>query len=165
MHIVSNTSPVSNLAIVGRLDLLRAKFGRVTIPSAVAFELSRLSHPGGAAAVQSALAAGWLVIASVPDRALLPVLRARVDEDEAEAIELARQTHADLLIIDNAALRVNAQEEGLSYVGIIGLLAEEREAGRISSLKAELVRLRAECRFFIAPALEERVLRRVGEIA
>ena len=68
MHIVSNTSPVSNLAIVGRLDLLRAKFGRVTIPSAVAFELSRLSHPGGAAAVQSALAAGWLVIASVPDR-------------------------------------------------------------------------------------------------
>lgn len=165
MHIVSNTSPVSNLAIVGRLELLRAKFGRVTIPSAVAHELSRLTHPSGAAAIQQALAVGWLVIAPVPDRALLPVLRARVDEGEAEAIELARQTNADLLIIDDAAGRVVAQEEGLSYVGIIGLLAEEREAGRIPSLKTELNRLRTECRFFIAPALEKTVLRRVGELA
>jgi predicted nucleic acid-binding protein len=165
MHIVSNTSPVSNLAIVGRLGMLRAKFGCVTIPQAVAHELSRLTHAGGTAAIQEALAAGWLVIAPVPDRTMLPVLRARVDEGEAEAIELARQTHADLLIIDDAAARVVAQEEGLPYVGIIGLLAEEREAGRIPSLKTELDRLRTECRFFIAPALEEKVLRRVGELA
>lgn len=165
MHIVSNTSPVSNLAIVGRLDMLRAKFGHVTIPLAVAHELSRLTHAGGAAAIQAALAAGWLVIAAVPDRTMLPVLRARVDEGEAEAIELARQTHADLLIIDDAAGRIVAQEEGLCYVGIIGLLAEEREAGRIPSLKTELNRLRTECRFFIVPALEEKVLRRVGELA
>ncbi|WP_395741897.1 DUF3368 domain-containing protein [Prosthecobacter sp.] len=165
MHIVSNTSPVSNLAIVGRLDLLRAKFGRVIIPLAVAFELSRLSHPGASSAIKAALASGWLAIVPVPDRTLLPVLRARLDEGEAEAIELARQTNADLLIIDDAAGRAVAREEGLPFVGIIGLLAEEREAGRIVSLKAELDRLRAESRFFIAPALEESVLRRVGEIA
>ena len=165
MHIVSNTSPICNLAIVSRLDLLRAKFGSITIPSAVAMELSRLSHAKGAASIHAALAEGWLQVAPVPDRTLLPVLRARMDEGEAEAIELARQTHADLLIIDDAAARTVAQEEGLPYVGIIGLLIEERMAGRIASLKKELERLRTECRFFIAPALEQRVLRHVGEIA
>jgi len=48
--------------------------------------------------------------------------------------------------------------------GLLGLLCEEREAGRIPSLKTELDRLRTECRFFISPRLEEKVLRRVGEL-
>jgi predicted nucleic acid-binding protein len=80
MPIVSNTSPISNLAIIGLLDLLRAKFGQVLIPEAVAKELTRLTHRSGAASIQQALVDGWLLVVPVPDPALLPVLRARVDE-------------------------------------------------------------------------------------
>ena len=59
MRVVSNTSPVSNLAIIGRLELLRAKYGRVFIPQAVSDELARLSDTNGSAAIQRALAEGW----------------------------------------------------------------------------------------------------------
>jgi len=44
MRVVSNTSPLSNLAIIGRLDLLKQRYGTVRIPPAVARELSALSH-------------------------------------------------------------------------------------------------------------------------
>ena len=164
MRVVSNTSPVSNLAIIGRLALLRAKFGTVIIPEAVASELSRLTHAAGAGAIRQALIDGWLTVEPVSDRTILPVLTARVDLGEAEAIELARQTKADLLLLDDSSARAVANEEALPYTGLLGLLCEERTAGRIPSLKAELDRLRSECRFFIAPKLEEEVLRRVGEL-
>jgi len=163
MRVVSNTSPVSNLAIIGRLPLLRAKYGRVVIPQAVADELARLSHPAGAAAVREALSGGWLVVEPVPDRRLLPVLMARVDAGEAEALELARQTDADLLMLDDSDARQIAREEGLSFTGLLGVLAEERLAGRLPSLKTEIDRLRSECRFFIADELARMVLQRVGE--
>ena len=39
MVVVSNTSPLSNLAIVGRLALLRDQFGAALVPSAVQREL------------------------------------------------------------------------------------------------------------------------------
>ena len=163
MRVVSNTSPVSNLAIIGRLELLRAKYDRVFIPQAVHDELARLTHGTGAAAIQNALASGWLVVEAVADRRLLPVLTARVDAGEAEALELARQTGADLLLIDDQDGRQIAREEKLPFTGLLGVLAEERIAGRLPSLKAEIDRLRRECRFFISPELERSVLDRVGE--
>lgn len=163
MRVVSNTSPVSNLAIIGRLELLRAKYGRVVIPQAVSAELSRLSHRSGAAAIQRALADAWLVVEDVPDRRLLPVLMARVDAGEAEALELARQTNADLLLIDDQDGRQIAREEGLPFTGLLGVLSEERLGGRLPSLKAEIDRLRSDCRFFISGELERLILERVGE--
>jgi uncharacterized protein len=39
MPVGSNTSPILNLAIIGRLDLLQQQFGEVGIPPAVQAEL------------------------------------------------------------------------------------------------------------------------------
>jgi len=163
MRVVSNTSPVCNLAVIGRLDLLRRKYDRVVIPEAVSLELSKLDHEAGRACINAAMSLGWLVVEAVPDRSLMLVLRNRIDEGEAEAIELARQTKADLLIIDDLDGRNVAAEEGLPYTGLLGVLAEERMAGRIPSLKTEIDLLRKECRFFVAEALELRLLHQVGE--
>lgn len=163
MRIVSNTSPISNLAILGRLDLLRAKYGTVCIPEAVRDELLRLSHPEGAEAIRQALAAGWLTVERVPDRQLLPVLMTRIDAGEAEALELARQTSADLLLIDDQDARQVAREESLPFTGLLGVLAEEKLGGRIPSLKVEIDRLRDECHFFISRKVEELILQRIGE--
>ena len=58
MRVVSDTSPVSNLAIVGRLEFLRRLHGQITIPPTVPTELSRLRHDAGRAAVEKALADG-----------------------------------------------------------------------------------------------------------
>lgn len=127
--------------MVGRLDLLRRRFVRVVIPQAVACELTALAHDRGKAAIEEALRDGWLVIEAVPDRRLLPVLATRVDEGEAEAIELARQTRADLLLIDDLDGRRVGAEESLPYTGLLGVLAAERLAGNIRSLREEIQRL------------------------
>jgi len=42
--VVSNTSPISNLAVIDQLELLKARYGRILIPKAVSEELSRLGH-------------------------------------------------------------------------------------------------------------------------
>lgn len=163
MRVVSNTSPVSNLAIVGHLDLLRRKYGRVVIPEAVRRELARLGHPEGLTRIETALDEGWLAVEAVPDRRLLPLLRYRIDEGESEAIELARQTDASLLLIDDLEGRRVAAEESLPYTGLLGVLAEEKLAGNLPSLKAEIDRLRSECRFFVSPKVEREILLGVGE--
>jgi predicted nucleic acid-binding protein len=45
MLVVSNTSPISNLAVIGQLELLRGQVGSVVIPPAVHEELGRNPHP------------------------------------------------------------------------------------------------------------------------
>lgn len=163
MRVVSNTSPICNLAVIGRLGLLRRKFGKVVIPEAVARELSALDHVSGRASIGAALQDGWLTVERVSDRCLLPILRRRIDEGEAEVIELARQTDANLLILDDLDARRIASEESLTYTGLLGLLVEERMAGKLPSLETEIQRLRDECRFFVSVELELRLLRGVGE--
>lgn len=45
MLVVSNTSPLSNLAIIRRLDLVREQLGSLVIPPAVQAELQRNPQP------------------------------------------------------------------------------------------------------------------------
>ena len=52
MLVTSNTSPICNLAMIGRLDLLRDQFGSVWIPDAVRIELDRLSNPAASRAAR-----------------------------------------------------------------------------------------------------------------
>ena len=98
MRAVSNTSSISNLAIIGRLELLKQRYGQVQIPPAVAQELSSLSHAEAKSRITAALAEGWLLIEKVssPVPQTLPPL----DAGEKEAIALALTTEADVLLMD-----------------------------------------------------------------
>lgn len=98
MLVVSNTSPLSNLAIVGRLHL-RERYGRVLLPPKVREELAALSHTDGRNALDAAFADGWLVVEPLNDRSLLARFEERVDPGEAEAMCLAEALHADKLLI------------------------------------------------------------------
>jgi uncharacterized protein len=64
--IVSYTSPISNLAVVGYIHLLPKLFGTVIIPGIVYQELlaNGVDHP----VTQVTLSAAWLEIVSVRDR-------------------------------------------------------------------------------------------------
>lgn len=59
MLVVSNTSPLSNLAIIGHLELVREQLGQVIIPAAVRLELSRHPDSTARAAIETAIADGW----------------------------------------------------------------------------------------------------------
>jgi len=62
MLVASDTSPISNLAIIGRLDLLRTQFGEIWIPAAVESELGHLPHPPALTSVRQALREGWIKV-------------------------------------------------------------------------------------------------------
>ena len=55
MIVVSDTTPLSELAKVGRLDLLREVFGRVIIPEEVYREVTTGIHPGAIAVPKARL--------------------------------------------------------------------------------------------------------------
>ena len=118
MLVVSNTSPLSNLAIIGRLDLLRHGHGLVRIPPAVAQELARLSHPDGQACFAAALAAGWLQVDATATGPLrLPFA---LHAGETAAIALALASKADVLLMDAKRGHAAARHFGLTVTGVLG---------------------------------------------
>jgi hypothetical protein len=163
MLVVSNTSPLSNLAIIARLDLLREQLGVVSIPPGVRAELNRLPNTEAKASLDRAIQADWLrvvpLVGAVPDDFALSL-----DNGEAEALALALETDAALVLLDESAARLKAHQLGIAFTGVLGVLRRARTAKRIPSLKAEIQRLRTDARFFVAPALEKRFLGSVGEV-
>jgi len=162
MLVVSNTSPLSNLAIIGRLDLLREQLGSITIPPGVRTELSRHPNTGASNALEKAIEDRWIRV--VPLVAPIPTdLASALDMGKAEALALALETKASLVLLDESAARLKARQLGLAHTGVLGVLRQARQTNRLSSLKAEIQRLRAEARFFVSLALEKRLLISVGE--
>ena len=162
MRVVSNTSPISNLAIIGRLDFLQRRYGVVRIPPAVAAELGALTHAAARALVDAALAGRWLITENV-GASTLSGLDLSLDPGETEAIALARQSNADLLLMDEKRGREAARRLGLVVAGALGELLHAKLVGWIPAVRPEIVRLRQEARFFVDATVEQFILSQVGE--
>jgi predicted nucleic acid-binding protein len=163
MVAVSDTSPISNLSITGRLDLLRSQFSQVLIPEGVRTELERMPDPEAKTSIENALRDGWLRCRSVGNRQLAAALGNDLDQGEAEAIALATEIQAEVLLIDEKEGRSVARQAGLVVRGVLGVLLRAKAMGEIASVKAEIDALRNRAGFFIAASLEIDVLRSVGE--
>jgi predicted nucleic acid-binding protein len=101
MRAVSNTSPISNLASIGRLELLKSQFSQLWIPDAVVGELA--AHPDtiAQATIQKAIRDRWIQIATPGDSGLRRLLLSQLHRGEAEAIALATELKADIVLIDD----------------------------------------------------------------
>jgi predicted nucleic acid-binding protein len=162
MLVVSNTSPLSNLAIIGRLNLAREQLSQIIIPPAVAAELSRNPYPLAREALQNAFNDGWIEAKSLAGSVTVE-FSLSLDLGEAEVLTLALELQASLVLLDESAARMKAAQHGIAHTGVLGVLRQAKTTGRIPSLKTEIGRLRTEARFFVAPALEKALLISVGE--
>ncbi len=163
MLVVSNTSPLSNLAIAGRLHLLRDRYETITIPSMVRRELNGLAHAQGRWAIQEAMERGWLVVEELPDSLDLSAYLERADPGECAAVALAELKRADKILLDDRAGRELARERGLKVVGVLGELLHAKQVGRIASVRGEMEKLQTEARFFIHTDLKSLILAEAGE--
>ena len=162
MLVVSNTSPISNLAIVGRLEFLKRRYSVVRIPVAVANELAALRHSPATQRIQAALADRWLIVEPL-DNTAPPPLPFPLDPGEAAAIALACQLKADVLLLDEKRGREAARRCGLVVAGVLGELIHAKLAGWIPNVRDEIQRLRSEAGFFVDGTVEKFILSQVGE--
>ncbi len=157
MIVVSDTSPLLNLAVIGQLELLHLLYG--DIPQAVYDELVDTgANMPGSNTIQST---SWITVKHVENRLLVASLKLQLDEGEAEA--LATELEADLLLVDERKARAVADHLGLKFTGLLGVLVEAKYKEHIANIKPLLNLLISQAGFWIAPTLYEYILETVGE--
>ena len=156
MTVVSDASPLINLARIDKLDLLPRLYGELHFPEAVWQEV--VIQGAGQPGAQEIQEASWIKRHAVANRPLVQALEQELDAGEAEAIALALELQAELLLMDERLGREVARHLGLRYIGLIGVLLEAKRKGLISALKPHLDALRDTAGFRVSEALYKRVL-------
>jgi len=156
---VSNAGPLIHLSWIDRLDLLDELFEEVVVPDGVADEILRTgTDVVGGDAIRAALAAGWLPVRAVTDKAEVAALTANLGQGEAETLVLMAQENGDLLLVDDRRARDEAERRGVPFTGTIGLLREARERGLIEAAHPLVLRLR-RMGFWVSGDLVDRLER------
>jgi uncharacterized protein len=161
MTIASNTSPISNLAKIGQLNLMQQIYGKILIPTAVYEEL--MDERAGETVITAVQSATWLEIKPVQNQELVNELRNRVNVGEAEAIALAVEVEASRLIIDERLGRQAATDLGLRITGILGVLLIAKRQNSITAVKPIMDDLRTQASFRISSQLYTDVLNAADE--
>jgi predicted nucleic acid-binding protein len=161
MIVVSDTSPIINLAIVDQLDLLRQLYSKVIIPQAVYNEI--VVEGVGQAGAEEIERAEWIEVKTVTDRPMVTALEADLDVGEAEAIVLALELEADLLLLDERKGRVVAERLGIDHIGILGVLIRAKHEKLVPAVKPIIDGLMNKAGFWIGDELYQRVLHVAGE--
>lgn len=160
MRIVSNTSPLTNLAAIGSFELLKNLFGEIFIAEGVWGELNAggRSYPGSREVAE----ANWVHVRKADNRPLIATLRRDLDLGEAETLALALELEADLVLLDEREGRRAAARLGFEVMGILGVLVSAKRKDLIESLKAQMDALR-RAGFYIGDGLYLRMLAEAGE--
>lgn len=158
--VVTNTTPIIALSLIGQLDLLWALYGEVLAPSAVVAEVMA----GGIRRVGASelRQAHWLRRVDLADPGRADLL-ADLDRGEAEAIALAQELKADLLIVDERLARRHAQHLGIPITGTLGVLLKAKQVGLIVEVRPLIVRLE-EGGIRLGASLMGRTLELAGEL-
>lgn len=156
--VVSNTTPIITLALVGQLTLLQQLYGTVLIPAAVESEILAGGSRYGALELSQA---AYIRTVPLKDPARVALLN-DLDPGEAEAIALALEQNADLLIMDERLGRRHAARLGLTLTGSIGILLMAKQTGQIKVIKPLLTQL-DQGGIHLSPALIAQALQEAGE--
>lgn len=156
--IVSNTTPIISLLKIDRLDLLKQLYTQIHIPIAVYAEI----EAGKAKVFYKDLSKiDWIKIIEIQNKQAVKYFL-DLDSGEAEAIVLATELNADLILLDEKLGRFHAKHADLKVTGTIGILLKAKTEGLIDHLKPLLNEL-TEKGVWINEKLIEEILDKAGE--
>lgn len=158
--VVSDTAAIIHLSKIDALPLLRSLYGEILIPQAVYDEITKMGEmrPGALQLMN----ASWIKVIQIKNPIIVVKLRAKLDLGESEAIALALETNADVLIIDEALGREIAKKLVKKIIGIVGILLEAKKVRLIKEINPYLLNLK-ETGFRISDALLRHALNEAGE--
>jgi predicted nucleic acid-binding protein len=159
--IVSDSSPLISLARIGRLELLHRLYGDLLIPQAVWHEV--VVKGAGQPGVEEIKSAVWIKTATVENDELVLALQRDLGAGEAEAIALALEKKADLLLMDERLGRDTARYFGVRCIGLLGVLAEAKHRREIEAVRPVIDLLVNRAGYRISIELYQRILHDTGE--
>ncbi len=128
MKAVIDTSTLIALSSIGKLDLLRKIFTLILVPRAVVEEYGEPLPK-------------WIKVLDVKNKQLVRVLLEYLHRGEAEAIALAIEADADIVVLDDKKARSIARRLGLKIIGTMGILILAKKQKLIDDIEAEINRL------------------------
>lgn len=156
--IVSNTTPIISLLKLDQLELLQKLYSEVYIPIAVHREIEAGKSKRY---YLDLLGVDWINIVEIQNKSAVKYFL-DLDEGEAEAIILATEIGADLILLDEKLGRFHAKHADLKITGTIGILIKAKAEGFIRALKPLLDEL-TEKGVWISEQLKVKILKKVGE--
>lgn len=161
MIVVTDTSAILNLCLLGLQDLLPSLFGETHAPAAVKNEFLRLAKTDPR--FTNLPFPDFIAVHKIAR--IHPSLHTpRLDQGEREAMTLALEIGADAVLMDESAGRSTAAKLGIACLGLLGILIEAKRRNLIPQISPYLDRLQTEARFWFTPTLHLQVLQLAGEI-
>jgi len=149
--VVSNASPLIALEHIGHLQLLEQLFGTVLVPPAVVCEV-----------VPTVTLPAWIGQQGLAQPVGPRILGASLGPGESEAISLALETRAKLVMLDDRPARRLAQALHLPVIGTLGILLAAKRRQLLIAIRPCLDAL-LQRDFRIASSLYEHALGAAGE--
>ncbi|MCF8233072.1 MAG: DUF3368 domain-containing protein [Bacteroidales bacterium] len=156
--VVSNTTPIISLLKLSRLSILKDLYSEISIPHAVYQEIEAGKSK---TYYQDLSKVGWVNSVKIKDKDAIKYFL-DLDAGEAEAIVLANELQADLIIVDESLGRFYAKHAGLNVTGTIGVLIKAKKQGIITKIKPLLYEL-IKKDVWISKKLVSDVLKEAGE--
>ena len=153
--VVSNTSPLRYLVVIGEHALLAQLFSKILIPNAVFQELTNERTPETVRQVMQS-SPPWIEVHRVGEMRD-PTLD-HLDVGEQEAILLTKHVQADLLLMDEKKGRFTALERGIKVAGTLGIL--ELAARQYPIDLPHILHKLLQTNFKVSPSLIEAFLKR-----
>lgn len=133
--VVSDTTPLNYLVLIGHIDVLPRLFGNLLVPPAVIHEMRHPKAPSAVSAWAGNLPS-WIEV-----KAPLTDLHLGIGAGEDEAISLAVELGATLLM-DDVRARIAARSRGLLTIGTLAILDLADEA-ELLDFETAILRLKA----------------------
>jgi predicted nucleic acid-binding protein len=129
---IADSGPIISFARAGFLDLLRGVIGELWIPGAVYEDIvvKGKGKPGSEEVRQ----AEWIKRKEIEDKNKLELLALELGQGEKEAIVLAEELKA-ILIIDDRKARLEAERKGIQTIGTLWIVKEAKDKGLINKAK------------------------------
>ena len=154
--IVSNASPLIVLLKINKLSILKELFEKIVVPEAVYEEITAKENER---LVFDRLK--WIESRSVRNVEMATFLKKLIDIGEAEAIVLAKELKATLLI-DDAKARKYAKLLNIEVIGTLGLLKMGKKSGLVQSVRKVIDDMLTEG-YYIEDRLVRKILKDIGE--
>jgi predicted nucleic acid-binding protein len=126
MIVIADSGPLRYLVHIQQAHLLPVLFGTIVLPTGVVHELTHSSTPLTVRDWMEHLPE-WVTVYS--PRLPLPIFPSVLDLGEQEAIALAEELAADLLLADDGAARREAARRSIPIQGTLGILDLAAEHG------------------------------------